>query len=266
MHTSRAKDFLGLPIHLIGAGDAFEQILAWRSTGLRSYITVVNPHSLVTCSRDANMHAAIRGCNLALPDGVGITLAARILGYGNSPRVAGPSLMFRVCDLGRAHGLRHFFYGGGDGVAALLARRLALKLPGLEVSGWLCPPFRAVTEQEDADIVNRINASSADVVWVGLGTGKQEKWMAAHVGLLRPSVLVGVGAAFDFHSGRVPWAPSWVRRAGLEWAYRLAHEPRRLWRRNLDSPVFLAKVVAQRMGLPVARIDSQTGISSCKKR
>jgi N-acetylglucosaminyldiphosphoundecaprenol N-acetyl-beta-D-mannosaminyltransferase len=225
------------------------EIISWRHARRCHFITLVNPHTIIMCTRDAEMCSAILDSDIALPDGVGIILASRILGYGHNHRVAGPSLMLSLCDAGRAHGLRHFFYGGAEGVGAILAQRLIDRYPGLLISGILSPPFHTVVPAEDAELLERISATSPDVVWVALGTGKQEKWMATHVSRLRASAAIGVGAAFDFHTGTVPWAPAWIRRAGLEWAYRLALEPRRLWRRNLDSFVFLARVVAQRMGL-----------------
>ena len=228
------------------------EILSWRETRRSGYITLVNPHSIVMCVRDTEMHSAILGSNLILPDGVGIMVASCLLGYGHNHRVPGPSLLLSLCDLGRPHGLRHFFYGGAGGVAAILAQRLADRCPGLLISGILSPPFQTITPEEDDKLLERINASSPDIVWVALGTGKQEKWMATNIARLRASAVIGVGAAFNFHAGTVPWAPAWIRRAGLEWAYRFAHEPRRLWRRNLDSFVFLARIAAQRMGCTVA--------------
>lgn len=252
MNTSHRRDFLGVPIDLVRMHETLAEILSWREAGRCGYVTLVNPHSVILCARDAEMHSAILDSDIVLPDGVGIMLASRILGYGHNHRVAGPSLMLSLCDAGRPHGLRHFFYGGAEGVAAILAQRLADRCPGLLIAGVLSPPFQTVTPAEDAKLLERINASAPDVLWVALGTGKQEKWMATHVARLRASAVIGVGAAFDFHAGTVPWAPAWIRRAGLEWAYRLAHEPRRLWRRNLDSFVFLTRIAAQRMGYTVA--------------
>jgi N-acetylglucosaminyldiphosphoundecaprenol N-acetyl-beta-D-mannosaminyltransferase len=234
MPINLARDLLGVRIDLTEPRDVFLELLSWRAASRRGYVTLVNPHSIVSCGRDPNMLAAVRDSDLALPDGVGITLASRLLGYGRARRIAGPSLMLDLCNWGRSAGLRHFFYGGGEGVADELTRRFKQRFPGLQIAGALCPPFRTLTPEEDESIVQTINAATPDLVWVGLGTAKQEKWMAGHV-----------GAAFDFHTGIVPWAPAWVRRAGLEWAYRLAHEPRRLWRRNLDSPIFLVRVGAQ---------------------
>jgi N-acetylglucosaminyldiphosphoundecaprenol N-acetyl-beta-D-mannosaminyltransferase len=166
--------------------------------------------------------------------------------------------MLRICDFGRAHGLKHFFYGGAPGVAEKLAANLQSQFPGMIVAGCACPPFRALTEQEDQAMVDAINASGADVVWIGLGAPKQEKWMAAQAGKLNAAATIGVGAAFDFHAGNVRWAPRWMRNWGLEWMYRLWCEPKRMWRRNLDSPLFLIAVILQLMaqmtGQMIARI------------
>jgi N-acetylglucosaminyldiphosphoundecaprenol N-acetyl-beta-D-mannosaminyltransferase len=153
--------------------------------------------------------------------------------------------MLKLCEWGRAHGLRHFFYGGQPGVADALADRLMAQFPGLRVADSYCPPFQELSPAEDAEIVGRINEAKPDVVWVGLGSPKQEKWMAEHVGKIDAAALIGVGAAFDFHAGRVKWAPAWMRKAGVEWVYRLAQEPKRMWRRNVNSFVFLAGVLHQ---------------------
>src|SRR4029078_13605177 len=163
-------------------------------------------------------------------------LAAEVLGYGRQHRVTGPVLMLDLCDRGRERNLRHYFYGGAQGGAEELARRMTADYPGLIVAGTCCPPFRQLTPEEDQAIIDRINAARPDVVWIGLGAPKQEKWMRQRVGRLHVAAMIGVGAAFDFHSGNVKWAPWIVRKCGVEWAYRLLMEPRRMWRRNLDSP------------------------------
>jgi N-acetylglucosaminyldiphosphoundecaprenol N-acetyl-beta-D-mannosaminyltransferase len=219
----------------------------WRRLNYRRYIVLTNPHSVMVCHRDEEMRAATTGAGLTLPDGVGIILAAKLLGHGRRHRVTGPDLMLKVCGDGREFGLRHFFLGGSEGVAEKLAERMSEQFPGLKIAGTYCPPFRQLTAEEDETLVDRINATKPDVVWVGLGAPKQEKWMAAHLGRVKAATMIGVGAAFDFHTGNVPWAPGWVRRAGLEWAYRFITEPRRMWRRNLDSPLFLGSVLIQAM-------------------
>jgi len=191
------------------------------------------------------MDRATRQAGMVLPDGAGIIMAANILGYTHSGRATGPALMLKLCDWGRQKGYRHFFYGGTEGIADKLAQRLTEMYPGLEVAGTCCPPFRQLCEAEDQEIVDTINDARPDIIWVGLGAPKQEKWMADHVGRLKATAMVGVGAAFDFHSGNVKWAPAIIRRLGLEWAWRLAENPKRMWRRNLDSPLFLTKVFIQ---------------------
>jgi N-acetylglucosaminyldiphosphoundecaprenol N-acetyl-beta-D-mannosaminyltransferase len=159
-------------------------------------------------------------------------------------RVYGPDLMLAVLERAAARGWTSFLYGGKEGVPELLAERLVARFPGLRIVGWYSPPFRALTPDEDSAIVERINAARPDLVWVGLSTPKQERWMAAHVGHLVAPVLLGVGAAFDIHAGTLRQAPPWMQRSGLEWAYRLYREPRRLWRRYLsNNPRFVVGII-----------------------
>ena len=238
----------GVGFDLVGYEDVLARITGWRERGERGYVVLANPHSVMLCQRDPAMRMATEGAGLTLPDGVGIILAAKLLRYPQRGRVAGPTLLLRLCDWGRQHGYRHYFYGGWQGVAESLASRLRDEFPGLHVAGTHSPPFRTVTEEEDAALIEKINLARPDIVWVGLGAPKQEKWMAAHVGRVEAAAMIGVGAAFDFHSGNVRWAPPWVRWLGLEWLFRLACEPRRMWRRYLlDSPHFLLRVLMQRL-------------------
>jgi N-acetylglucosaminyldiphosphoundecaprenol N-acetyl-beta-D-mannosaminyltransferase len=157
--------------------------------------------------------------------------------------------MFRICDLAREYGYRHFFYGGREGIAAGLAERLCNALPGLQVAGVYCPPFRDLTEDEMNAVIGRINDAEPDILWVGLGAPKQEKWMTEHWRRTKVTALIGVGAAFDFHSGNVKRAPAWVRRLACEWLWRLTQEPRRLWPKNVLNPLFVAAVLAQRVAM-----------------
>jgi N-acetylglucosaminyldiphosphoundecaprenol N-acetyl-beta-D-mannosaminyltransferase len=159
-------------------------------------------------------------------------------------------LMERFCEATAAKGYRHFFYGGAPGVAERLAANFARRFPGLQVAAALCPPFRPQTNEEDAASVATINTARADIVWVGLGAPKQERWMFEHAPLLNVPVLIGVGAAFDFHTGRVMQAPLWVRDHGFEWLFRLSCEPGRLWRRYLiHGTQFVALVILEALGL-----------------
>lgn len=243
----KTHNILGTHFSLLSYRDVLTTILRWRDRNERHYVALTPPYSVLMCRRDVRLHEATEAASLTLPDGVGIILASKLLRYPHHGRVTGPTLMLRLCDWGRDKGLRHYFYGGAPGVADALAERLQQKYPGLTVVGTYCPPFRELTPTEDAEALTRINETKPDIVWVGLGSPKQEKWMAEHLGRLDAAAMVGVGAAFDFHSGRVKWAPKWMRNAGVEWAYRLVTEPRRMWRRNIDSFVFLGKVVEQRV-------------------
>ncbi len=241
----RKYDILGTSFSLLSYTDVLTTIADWRRRREQNYITMTPPYSVLMCRRDPALEHATKGAALTLPDGVGIILAAKMLGYPHHGRVTGPTLMLRLCDWGRTERLRHFFYGGAPGVAEKLAHRLEKGYPGLDVAGICSPPFREVTRTEDAKIIRQINRTEPDIIWVGLGSPKQEKWMAEHVGKTTATALIGVGAAFDFHSGRTKWAPPWMQKAGVEWAYRLYREPKRMWRRNVNSFTFLAKVMYQ---------------------
>jgi len=238
-------DILGVDFSLLSYEDVMTAIQGWRQNRERHYVTLTPPHSVVMCRRDRHLRQATNGARLALPDGVGVILAATLLGYPHHGRVSGPTLMLKLCEVGRDSGVRHFFYGGRPGVTDVLGLKLAAQFPGLVVAGAYCPPFRDLAAEEDAEIIRYINRCRPSIVWVGLGSPKQEKWMAAHLGKINAAALIGVGAAFDFHSGRVKWAPKWVRTMGIEWAYRLVKEPRRMWRRNVNSIVFLAGILRQ---------------------
>ncbi|HVT82285.1 MAG TPA: WecB/TagA/CpsF family glycosyltransferase [Phycisphaerae bacterium] len=239
------RQIAGTPIDFLQGDGVLEVILRWRQERRREMICVNNPNAIMLCHHDAKMMQATLKAGLVLPDGVGVIVAACLLGYGRAHRVTGPWLTLNVCQRGRPYGLRHFFYGGADGIAARMADNLKQLYPGLAVAGTHSPPFRALTSDEDLEIISMINSTKPDVVWVGLGAPKQEKWMLDHLGKIDAAAMIGVGAAFDFHSGNVKWAPGWVRRCGLEWAHRLIENPRSHWRRNLHSPLFMLRVMSQ---------------------
>jgi N-acetylglucosaminyldiphosphoundecaprenol N-acetyl-beta-D-mannosaminyltransferase len=201
----------------------------------------------MACQEDRELRDAVLGSDLTVPDGQPLVWAMNALGHDLSSRVYGPDLMARYCERAALTGARMFLYGGrNQGALVQLALNLRTRYPGLNIVGGYAPPFRPLTGEEEDFVLDEINRSQADVVWVGIGVPKQEKWMAAMRDRLRAPVLVGVGAAFDFHAGLVPQAPRWMQSMGLEWAYRLLQEPGRLWRRYLRyNPRFVLGFLRQ---------------------
>jgi N-acetylglucosaminyldiphosphoundecaprenol N-acetyl-beta-D-mannosaminyltransferase len=225
---------------------AVEEVSDWVGRGEHEYVCVTGVHGVMECQRDPQLLRIHNGSGLTTPDGMPMVWCARWAGQREVTRVYGPDLMLAILARAVERGWSSFFYGGGPATAELLADRLTTLFPGLQVAGTSTPPFRPLTPQEDANIVQVINDSGARLVWVGLSTPKQERWMAEHVGRLRANALLGVGAAFDLHAGTVPQAPRWMQRSGLEWTYRLSREPRRLWRRYLrNNPAFVLNVLAR---------------------
>ncbi len=236
---------LGVGVDAITMADAVDAIQGWIERGERRFVCAVPAHTVMDCRDDPELRAMINGSGLNTPDGMSLVWLLRLRGQAHVERVYGPDLLLATCGRSADRGWRHYFVGGEEGVADRLAAALQRRFPSLAVAGTLSPPFRPPAADEDAAIVARINEARADVVWVGLGSPKQERWMAEHRARLAAPVLIGVGAAFDFLSGRKPQAPRWVQRAGLEWAYRLASEPRRLWRRYARYPTFVALVALE---------------------
>jgi len=229
----------------------YEHVLDWMDAMIaadeRGYLTAAAVNLVMCAQEDPEARAAVLGATLAVPDGQPLVWALRALGHAAATRVYGPDLMAAFCARAATAGTPIFLYGGRSAHAlALLEARLRERFPGLQIAGGHSPPFRALTPAEQEQEIAVINSSGAAVVWVGTGQPKQEKWMLRMRSRLAPPLLVGVGAAFDFHAGLVPQAPSWMQRAGLEWSYRLAHEPRRLWRRYARyNPMFIAGFARQ---------------------
>ncbi len=194
-------------------------------------IAVTGMHGIMEGHHDPAFKEILNFSSLVVPDGMPLVWLARLKGYYLKRRVYGPDLMLAFCENSSQKGIRHFLYGGGPGVAEKLARELANRFPGLVIAGTYSPPFRSLTGEEDKEVVSQITRAAPDVLWVGLGTPNQERWVHEHSSLLNIPVMVGVGAAFDIHSGGKKQAPKWMREHGLEWFFRLLQEPRRLWRR-----------------------------------
>jgi len=229
----------------------YAEVLDWMeamiSAGARGYVTAAAVNLVMSAREDPEAGAALAGATLATPDGMPLVWALRALGNARATRIYGPDLMAAFCARAAQKGIPVYLYGGRDERAlALLQARLRESFPGLAIAGAHSPPFRALSEAEKAEDAARIDASGAAVVWVGTGQPKQEKWMREMRPRLEAPLLVGVGAAFDFHAGLVSQAPQWMQRSGLEWAYRLSREPRRLWRRYARyNPRFVAGFAAQ---------------------
>jgi N-acetylglucosaminyldiphosphoundecaprenol N-acetyl-beta-D-mannosaminyltransferase len=224
----------------------YEEVIDWMEEVIaadgRAYVTAAAVNLVMSAHEDPDTRAAVLGATLAVPDGQPLVWALRALGEERATRVYGPDLMARFCARAAVSGTPMYLYGGRTPEALeLLQQRLLESFPGLRIVGGFSPPFRELTETEEREVIEAIDSSHAAVVWVGTGQPKQEKWMARMRPRLSAPLLVGVGAAFDFHAGLVPQAPGWMQRNGLEWVYRLSREPRRLWRRYARyNPRFVA--------------------------
>jgi N-acetylglucosaminyldiphosphoundecaprenol N-acetyl-beta-D-mannosaminyltransferase len=237
---------LGVGVSALTLARASELIVGTHGQLRRGYVCLGTAHGLTAARADPELRRIFNQSWLTTPDGMPLVW----LGPPGVERVYGPDLMLAVCDQGRASGLRHYFFGGAPGVAEELAARLGARFPGLIVAGHYTPPFRALRDDEMAVLRADVARTKPDVFWVGIGSPKQEFFMARHWRELDAGVLIGVGAAFDFHSGRVRQAPRWVQRSGFEWLFRLGTEPMRLGPRYLKAnPLFALRVLAQRIGL-----------------
>jgi N-acetylglucosaminyldiphosphoundecaprenol N-acetyl-beta-D-mannosaminyltransferase len=240
-------DLLGVPLALTDYDDTLRWMDQMVEQRRRGYVCVCNVHTLMASSEDRELRDSLLSSSVNVPDGQPLVWAINALGHPLSKRVYGPELMARACARAASNGQRFYLYGGRDQSALFqLALRLRQLNPGMNIVGGYSPPHRPLTPEEQGSVVAEINSTRPDVVWVGIGVPKQEKWMACMRPRLDAPVLVGVGAAFDFLAGRVPQAPGVLQDAGLEWAYRLAHEPRRLWRRYLRyNPRFVVAFARQ---------------------
>jgi N-acetylglucosaminyldiphosphoundecaprenol N-acetyl-beta-D-mannosaminyltransferase len=249
-------NILGVGISAVNMKIALRTIDHWINNRDPHYICVAGVHGVIESQRDENIRRVHNAAGIVTPDGMPLVWLSRLKGHAQVSRVYGPDLMLAVCEASIHKDYRHFFYGGGDGVPEKLVANLLGKYPQLNIVGMYSPPFRSLTPEEDKLIVRMINQAGPDIVWVGLSTPKQEVWMMEHIRELMVPVLIGVGAAFDFHAGLKRQAPAWMQRVGMEWFYRLLNEPRRLWRRYLfNNPIFVMLVLAQSLGLKRYSID-----------
>jgi N-acetylglucosaminyldiphosphoundecaprenol N-acetyl-beta-D-mannosaminyltransferase len=234
---------LGASIDALSWDEALDRIATWARNRESRYVCACNVHSVVTASLDATFRDAVNRSDMATPDGMPVAWALRRLGFPRQVRINGPDLMWRLLDCAVSTNRSVFFYGNSPETLRQLEMRIRAEFPRVQIAGMLSPPFRPLTEAEDGEIVATINRSGAELVFVSLGCPKQELWMAEHRGRIQ-AVMLGVGAAFDYHAGTLERAPLWMQHAGLEWAYRLAKEPRRLSRRYLTTNTIFAVRIA----------------------
>jgi N-acetylglucosaminyldiphosphoundecaprenol N-acetyl-beta-D-mannosaminyltransferase len=242
-----SEEILGIPVAITDYERALDWIDDTVAAGEQGYVCVSNVHAVMAAAEDAELRDALRGSSFNVPDGMPLVWALKLSGHSLPDRVYGPELMARSCARAARGGQRVYLYGGrNQGALVQLTLNLRRRFPGIRIVGGYSPPHRSLTVEERQGVVAEINHVRPDVVWVGIGVPKQEKWMAEMRPQLDAPVLVGVGAAFDFHAGLVPQAPAFLQDAGLEWAYRLVQEPRRLWRRYLRyNPRFVVALVRQ---------------------
>jgi N-acetylglucosaminyldiphosphoundecaprenol N-acetyl-beta-D-mannosaminyltransferase len=234
-------------INLNQVADLFSQAI---DAGGQNYVCVTGVHGIMEAQRDASLRRALNSSFLSTPDGMPTVWIGKLRGFSRMGRVFGPDLMLKVCEASQVKGYTHFLYGGNPGVGDNLASVLTHRFPKLRIVGTYTPPFRPLTDAEEEELAATMAALRPDVLWVGLSTPKQERFMGEHLGKLDVKVMVGVGAAFDFLTGAIRDAPPWVKSAGLQWLHRLVQEPGRLWKRYLvANPQFIWNTALQLTGL-----------------
>lgn len=241
---------LGVGVSAINLDIALARISEALAKRQKGYVCVTGVHGVSEAQSDADFRRILNRSFLCTPDGMPLVWVGRLQGKKQMDRVYGPDLMLLVMAESEKRGWKHFFYGGAHGTAEALRTKLVEKFPKLQVSGTYEPPFRPLNAQEQADLSEAVRKAQPDMMWVGLSTPKQERFMAEYLQKLDVTLMFGVGAAFDFHAGKVRQAPRWMQRAGLEWLFRLCSEPRRLWKRYLkNNPLFLLRIFWQFTGL-----------------
>ena len=249
MTSCARQDIIGVEVSAIDMDLALRAIEHWSDTAEPNYVCVTPAHSIMDAYHDPAFRNILNSSGLTTPDGMSVVWILKLKGYKEVDRVCGSDLMLAVCRYGLERHCRHYFYGGAPGVAEALVSRLTDRFEDIQIAGIHSPPFRKLTDDEDQAEIEKINSTNPDIVWVGISSPKQERWMAEHLGKIEAPVMIGVGAAFDFLSGKKPQAPRWIQRSGFEWLFRLATEPKRLWPRYRQYPLFVWLVLLQLLGL-----------------
>jgi len=230
---SNVIDILGIKIHATNLTLACQVIENWIKDQVRTYVCIAPVSTIIDCQENKEYREIINQAGMTTPDGMPLVWLGRLKGNAIMRRTYGPDLMLSLCDLSQKRGYRHYFYGGTVETNELLVKSLKNRFPELSIVGNFSPPFRNILKSEGDDVLDQINSVHPDVLWVGLGSPKQDFWMKKNRDKLNVPVMIGVGAAFDFLAGTKPQAPLWMRRVGLEWFFRFCCEPKRLWKRYL---------------------------------
>jgi N-acetylglucosaminyldiphosphoundecaprenol N-acetyl-beta-D-mannosaminyltransferase len=249
--SPQCANVLGVKVSAVNLKAAVDLADRWiQSKKCCGYVCAAGVHGVMEALRDCDLRQALNKAVINVPDGMPMTWIGRIQGLQEMDRVFGPDLMLAMCRLSVERGYRNFLYGGKPGVAELLCESLRKRFPGLRVVGTYTPPFRDLTPEEEKNVLFQVQESQPDILWVGLSTPKQDRFMAQYVDYLRVPLMFGVGAAFDFHTGRIRDCSAWVKRAGLQWLHRLIQDPKHLWKRYLrNNPAFLWHIALQISGL-----------------
>lgn len=256
---------LGVGVHAINMQQAVNFLLDAVARRKKGYVCVTGVHGIMEAQHSCRLRQTLNESLLTTPDGMPTVWVGKIGGHKQMDRVFGPDLMLNVCRESVRRGFTHFLYGGAPGVAEDLKRNLEARFPGLRVVGTYTPPFHPLSMEEHIELVQQVNDAKPDIIWVGLSTPKQERFMAEYVSIFNTSLMLGVGAAFDMHTGRMSDSPDWVKKSGMQWAHRLLQDPRRLWKRYLvNNPKFLMAVSAQLLGLRHYQLPTKTNTISEK--
>jgi N-acetylglucosaminyldiphosphoundecaprenol N-acetyl-beta-D-mannosaminyltransferase len=235
---------------------AIDAIEAAVVNGDKGYICVTGVHGVVEAQRDETFRAILNRAFMVTPDGMPTVWIGKAQGYREMERVYGPDMMLEVCRRSVEKGSSHFIFGGNEGVAQDLATKLRARFPGIKIVGVYTPPYRSLNQDEEAELITKVRSVKPDLFWVGLSTPKQERFMDAYLDRLDVKIMVGVGAAFDIHTGRTKDAPQWMQRNGLHWLFRLLQEPRRLAGRYLiNNPLFIYQTILQLLGLRTYHVE-----------
>lgn len=251
-------DVLGVHVSAIDMARALEIAEHWINGGRSGYVCVTGVHGVMEANRDSELRSILNKAVMNVPDGMPMSWVGWLQGFADIDRVFGPDLMSRLCQLSPRRGYRHFLYGGQPGIAEQLEMTLKARFSGLRIVGTFTPPFRPLDAQEERELISRVHACRPDILWVGLSTPKQEHFMARYVDRMQVPLLIGVGAAFDYHTGRIRDCSPWIKRSGLQWLHRLLQDPRRLTLRYLrNNPEFLLKIACASLRLRCLHFSSR---------